>query len=461
MKLWLKISIICIIVLLVIVILCSTLLLIQSKNSILELTIQHAKDKQKSLQNAFSSMAGYYISKDTGDAAEYSLVKYCFSRFADETSVLVYGDETVISQVTIHPEKILPLPSDEAQLHSDEPLMYMGEIEGRSILIIGNKTRIQARRYSVYVVEDISTVYNQIIQMMWRFALINAAGIIIGTVLIMILVRRASRPLSRLGITTRQIAKGDYSKRTDIHTRDEVGQLAEDFNHMADAVESHIAELTETAQRQRLFIGGVTHEFKTPLTSVLIHSDTLLNTKMSEEDRARSLAHIHDQCRWLERLTQKLLKIVTLKQDIMLRDEPVAALFDAVYDSTHALLQERRTPLVLECSTDTLPMDFDLMRSLLINLIDNASKASTPGQRIFLHAYNNVMEVRDWGSGIVEEEIERLTEPFYMGDCSRSKRKGGSGLGLALVRKIADAHNARLVIESAPGSGTRVKIIFA
>ena len=100
------------------------------------------------------------------------------------------------------------------------------------------------------------------------------------------------------------------------------------------------------------------------------------------------------------------------------------------------------------------------MKSLLINLIDNASKASKEGQPIFLRAYDNVIEVRDEGRGIPQDEISRLTDPFYMVDPSRSKAKGGSGLGLALAQKIADAHNAQIVIESDVGMGTTVRLLF-
>ncbi len=458
MKLWLKISVACIITLLVIVVSCSTLLLLQTRKSMLELTVNHAKQKQSSLENSFTSMAEYYMADGIGEAAQYSMIMYCFSRFADETGVLIRGNETLISQAGIRPQEILPLGDEWAV--RDKQKMYSGQIQGGNILIIGSNTYIKSQTYAVYIVQDITPVYNEITSMMWWFALISFSGILIGTALIVFLVRRASKPLGRLGMTTKQIAEGDYSKRAQIHTHDEVGSLAQDFNHMADAVENHIAELTETAKRQRLFIGGVTHEFKTPLTTMLIHSDTLLNTKMSEKEKKISLTHIHEQCEWLERMTQKMLKLITLNEDIILRDESVNELFGAVYESIKETLEKRGTPLVIECKIDRLPMDFDLMRSLCINLVDNASKASALGQSVLLRAYDNVIEVKDSGTGIAKKDIARLTEPFYMADSSRSKTKGGSGLGLAIVRQIADAHNAQLVIKSVEGKGTTVKVIF-
>ena len=105
-------------------------------------------------------------------------------------------------------------------------------------------------------------------------------------------------------------------------------------------------------------------------------------------------------------------------------------------------------------------MDFDLMRSALANLVENAKRASSEGQTITLAAHGNVIEVIDHGKGIPVEEIARITEPFYMVDRSRSKRNGGSGLGMALVQKIAEAHGAELVIESVENEGTTMRLIF-
>lgn len=108
----------------------------------------------------------------------------------------------------------------------------------------------------------------------------------------------------------------------------------------------------------------------------------------------------------------------------------------------------------------TLLMDFDLMRSALVNLVENARRASSPGETIILSAHDYSIEVIDHGKGIPKEEIPRITEPFYMVDRSRSKLIGGSGLGMALVKKIAEAHGAKLVIESAENRGTTIRLIF-
>lgn len=457
MKLWLKVSIISIAVLLAVMTGCGAAMLIQSQNSIIDTTIAHAKNKQSALQNSFSSMARYYIPSDTKEAAKYAMIVYCFSQFADGSGVLLCDGETLISPVTVSPESLLPM---SGEVNPNEQLVYSGKIDGRNILIVGGRTSLAGHEYAVYVVEDISTVYNGIFQMMGSFALMIAAGLAVGTVLIIVLVRRVSAPLARLGKAARHIAGGDYANRADVHVHDEVGRLAADFNRMAEAVQAHVRELEETARRQQLFIAGVTHEFKTPLTSLMLHADTLLNTKLDNEESGRSLNHIYDQCAWLERLTQKMLKLITTQTAICLEECSVEKLFSEVAQSTRETLSQRGVLLETKCDGSTLHMDTDLMRALLVNLVDNASKASKTGQSIKLRGYGHIIDVCDEGIGIRQEDISRVTEPFYMADRSRNKKKGGSGLGLALVKQITEAHGARLVIESELGAGTCVKIIF-
>ena len=176
--------------------------------------------------------------------------------------------------------------------------------------------------------------------------------------------------------------------------------------------------------------------------------------------RKTHLLRIYDQCKWLEQLSGKLMTLVLLQGEISLREESVAELLEAVKESTADKLEKQNMKLCLNCEMDTLPMDFDLMRSALVNLVENARKASRDGQTIYLCAKNNTIEVRDFGQGIPAKELPRITEPFYMVDKSRSKKQGGAGLGLAIVQRIASAHGAALTAESVPGEFTAIKIVF-
>lgn len=452
MKLWQKVSLICSAVLTSIVLLMGGLLLREAEQSILDLTYQQSSDKQRNLSASFSEMSNYYLEDSDTKPVEYSLVKYCFSRFADSTCVLMKGSETLYSNVAVDMSRYIIKGYDAEQFEE--------EIGGRQILITGSNVNVRNERYAVYVVEDITGVYESITRMVWRFALIGGVGILLGFVLIGLLVRRSMQPLAVLKTAAGRIAAGGYGERATVLSKDEVGALANDFNRMAEAVENHIGELIETAERQRLFIGGVTHEFKTPLTTVILNADTLQNAYMDEEERQTALSYIERQCKWLERMTQKLLKLITLKQDIELKPSSVPQLFERVEESMAETLRQRDTRLISECKLNTLSMDTDLMQSVLINLVDNASKASAPGQAVTMRAYDDVIEVSDNGIGIPESELARITEPFYVVDKSRSKKLGGSGLGLALVKEIVNAHGAALEIESSVGVGTTIRVRF-
>lgn len=452
MKLWQKVSLICSAVLTSIVLLMGGLLLREAEQSILDLTYQQSSDKQRNLSASFSEMSNYYLEETDSAPVEYSLVKYCFSRFADSTCVLMKGSETLYSNVAVDMSRYTIKGYDAEQFEE--------EIGGRQILITGSNVNVRNERYAVYVVEDITGVYESITRMVWRFALIGGVGILLGFVLIGLLVRRSMQPLAVLKTAAGRIAAGGYGERATVLSKDEVGALANDFNRMAEAVETHIGDLTETAERQRLFISGVTHEFKTPLTTVILNADTLQNAYMDEKERQTALSYIERQCKWLERMTQKLLKLITLKQDIELKPSSVPQLFERVEESMAETLRQRDTRLISECKLNTLSMDADLMQSVLINLVDNASKASAPGQAVTMQAYDDVIEVSDNGIGIPESELARITEPFYVVDKSRSKKLGGSGLGLALVKEIVNAHGAALEIESSVGVGTTIRVRF-
>ena len=204
----------------------------------------------------------------------------------------------------------------------------------------------------------------------------------------------------------------------------------------------------------------MTHEFKTPLTALLLNVDSLQNTYLDEEGRSAAIARIEHQTRWLERLVQKLLKLITLEQAPELRTSSVPELLERVKESTADALTQRGVTLQMECHAERLDMDADLMQSVLVNLVDNAVKASQPGQTVSLTADAAGFTVRDHGCGIPREEIERITEPFYMVDRSRSKKQGGVGLGLALVKEIVRAHGGRLEIESAVDEGTTVRVLM-
>ena len=458
MKLRKKVSLLCSLVLVLAVGICSAILIDRAGDKILNLTYANAQQKQQALVTAFTNMLTYYHDELDSSATSRSLMKYCFSQVADAEAVLKADGETLCSSLSIDPGEYLTPVSPSLPEHC------VIQADGRRLLIAGSTVLLYRQQNSpeclVYLVQDITSVYDQIHSLIRQFAVIGAVFIGLGVSLIALLVRRSLLPLQKLQIAASHIAAGHYTERAAVSSADEVGALAKDFNTMAASVEQRIGDLTETAEQQRLFISSVTHEFKTPLTALLLNVDSLQNTCMREDEQAETLDRISQQSRWLEQLVQKLLKLITLNQLPALKPVSVPPLLDRVRDNTEASLSARDIRLETFCTVDRLNLDADLMQSVLVNLVDNAAKASSAGQTVMLSASPEGFTVQDRGCGIPQDEINRITEPFYMVDRSRSKKTGGMGLGLALVKEIVAAHGGTLEIKSEVGAGTTARVLL-
>ena len=231
---------------------------------------------------------------------------------------------------------------------------------------------------------------------------------------------------------------------------------------MAEAVETHIQELRDEAERRTMFMSALTHELKTPMTGIKGNAQTLLATKLTEEEREDALYAIDAACTRVERLSQKLMQLIVLRQsgNMLLSPVPAAVLIADVQAACAEQLRIRGLTLKTANDMGLVMMERDLLADLFINLIDNAGKASRRGDIIELNAHGGIISVTDHGIGIAESELDKLTQPFYMVDKSRTRKAGGAGLGLALCDEIAHLHGARLIINSTPGIGTTVSVVF-
>ena len=344
----------------------------------------------------------------------------------------------------------------------DIPIQYkITRMMGRDYFLAHATISIDDKLYDLSLARDISSILDDLRALATRCIVVGSAVTLLAALGMWLIIHQSLRPIQTLKNGAAKLAQGQYESRIPITGKDELTELATDFNSMAAAIESNIAQLNEKNIRQQAFINDLTHELKTPITSILLSTETLLGRKVSPDMAKRSLERIYDQGKWIESLSQKLITLVMLQGEVALLPESVTDLLSAVAETTANALHESNIELLIDCSMNTLPMDFDLLRSALVNLIENARKASGSGQRIELSAHGSEICVIDHGKGIPQEELARVTEPFYMIDRSRNKKQGGMGLGLALVKQIAQAHNATLSIDSMPGEGTTVRLIFS
>lgn len=314
----------------------------------------------------------------------------------------------------------------------------------------------------LYKIQDVTNVQEKMLKLITLMIGITLF-ILLGAVLILrMILKKELRPLQELNDNAKYIAEGFYHQRIVVNRKDEIGQLGENFNKMAEAVEVRTNRLRESEQRKTIFMGDLTHELKTPMTAISGYAQTLLSAKISDEDREEALTYIVEQCSRLERLSKKMTNLLELGQNAELELEEVAIkkLFLSVAMSCEIILKNKEISLEIVENGEHFVMDFDLMTDVLINLLDNAIKASEEGAKIILRATDRCIEVQDFGRGIPKDEQNKILEPFYMVDKSRSRKNGGAGLGLALVSLILEKHNIKMSIVSELGEGSRFILKF-
>lgn len=446
MKLWTKVSAVVVCILVLVVALNTYFTLRQARTTILNLAVENAQTLHRMNQSALEAEALAHRQQVDNAVARRSMLQYLTMRRLTGAVALTHGNEIIFSSIALD-----TLPA----LTQDDVNMHVGETH---LLLASQATLFMDDAYALYTAHDISAVGKAMRETTIRLLLFGIGCILLGAGLVIWLVRRITRPLSTLAHAARRIAQGQYDERVPTSSHDEVGMLSSDFNAMADAVAHTVSELTAAARRQTLFIGSLTHEMKTPVTAIVGHAETLLFTDMPDTIREDALAQILTQSRWLENLSQKLLQMMVAQRPIERKPVSVADLLDAVQEATRDRLDARSLTLEIEQEAETLSADIDLMASALINLVDNAAKASQPGQVVRLRVDATAIVVADQGSGIAPEHLGNITEPFYMADPSRNKKMGGFGLGLSLVQAIAQAHDVCFSIVSTPGYGTRATI---
>ena len=455
MKLRYRVSLISLILITLTVGICSLLLLIQSGKRNLDLITENAIQSHRSRAYSWSSGVSTQMRGQFSPAAQRSLARYALEKIGDETLILMSGEDMIYNRTRINPHDSLPL--------TDGRLQYViQKIGASSYLITGSRETVGDHPYFLYSVRDISSVFSDIRDLAFRFSIIHASAILICGTILLILLRFVFRPIEEAAVSAMEIADGVYDRRIHAKGDDEAAALAESFNRMADAIEIRIRALQEESDRRELLLSALTHELKTPVTGISGNAQMLLTAVMSEEEKEEALLHIDSECRRMENLSQKMMQLILLRQQESLSLVPYDAqtLLNSVAASCSEQLRMKNLTLRIENEADTLFVEPDLMTCLLINLIDNAAKASVPGSEIRMHAAEREISVRDYGCGIPEEEVGRILEPFYRVDKSRSRKAGGIGLGLALVDEIAKLHHAHLEIESTPGCGTTVKVVF-
>jgi two-component system OmpR family sensor kinase len=309
---------------------------------------------------------------------------------------------------------------------------------------------------------DVESTVGQLLQLE---ALI-AVGVIAATALLaMLIIQLGLRPLQRMGGVAADIAAGDLSRRVEPATpKTEIGRLGLALNGMLSQIEAAFAERTESNARLRRFIADASHELRTPLTSIRGYSEMLRRgAGESPTDAGLARRRIEEESVRMSTLVDDMLLIARLDQGRPLERKPVdlqAIAADAA-DDARAVAPQRQVTLTAPGSVVVEGDDLRL-RQVVGNLVRNAL-VHTPQQtaiEIGVSTENDTgrMSVIDHGPGLQAKEMERIFEPFYRADPSRSRDSGGAGLGLSIVSAVVSAHGGKVNVKETSGGGVTFEV---
>lgn len=332
-------------------------------------------------------------------------------------------------------------------------------------LITATSFSVMERTYYVETFSDITRDYENRDSQLRIFKMIMVIVMIICFTLVAILNHVIVVPIKRLSKATKLVAGGRAGIRIKKLGNDEIGMLARDFNQMSMSLNKSMEELKEKTRSQEMFTNNFAHELKTPLTSMIGYADLIRSNKLSEEDLVTYANQIVVEGRRLEKMSMKLMNLIVLKkQDFLFYDIEVSNFAEAVYETLLPVADKYQIELTVNVQPAFVKMEPDLMKTVLINLFDNARKSMNGKGKISLFGVWVSEEyrigVKDNGCGIDAEHLSRLTEAFYMVDKSRSRANGGAGLGLAICNEIVKLHGANLQIMSKKDVGTQVSVNF-
>lgn len=271
---------------------------------------------------------------------------------------------------------------------------------------------------------------------------------------------RFSRRLQQIMASMRIIQDGNYSHKVDIGGNDELTVLGNEFNDLTERLQT-------SEQKRSRFVSDASHELKTPLASIKLLSDSILQYDMDIDTVREFVGDIGDEAERLNRMTAKLLSLTKAEGNPLEESEIIymAPTVQRVARMLRANAIQSKIKVILDLDTDSpiLILEDDLYQ-IVFNLMENGIKYNTPNGQLTVRLSriedNAVLTVADTGMGIPEDALPHIFERFYRVDKARSRATGGSGLGLSIVRTIVQRNRGEIEVQSTVGLGTTFVVTF-
>ena len=358
-----------------------------------------------------------------------------------EGHVLLTTDADLSGRVVTMPEKMTREILEDGSSHKSTKLDGLYEERRFVVGVPATNAATQEVVGVVYAVAELTSL-----DVMWR----GLVGLFVMTAFVVLMIAfmassissmRQVKPVREMVQATRRYAEGDFDVRMrDYGDETELGELASAFNDMAEA-------LQEQERQRQEFIANISHELKTPMTTIAGYTDGILDGTIAPEDQRQYLEIISQESRRLSRMVRRMLDVSRVQNTDPLRS---GSCFDLCESMRRVLISLEKKITVLG--------DNDMITQVIYNLLENAAKFATPGTNLYLGVTRleskAQVTVRNLGQTIDPEELPRLFERFHKSDKSRSLDKDGVGLGLYIVRTILEQHKETINVTSEDGVTT-------
>ncbi len=342
----------------------------------------------------------------------------------------------------------------------DEGKIYINQIKPSKFPIknmptVGYPFEFKNDSYYVYItINLVEHFFDVSIPIKINFIIIIFTGVVMFSVLAKTIVSR----IKILTIASKEVESGNFEIKIEAKGKDEISKLTKNFNSM-------VKKIRKTEQMRQEFVANVSHEIQSPITSIMGFSTLLQSDYLDDEDKKSYAKIIEEESRRLSKLSENLLKLTTLdnEQNIIKKsnfylDEQIRKVI-LMMENQWA---KKNINFNINLPKTKIYADKDLLEQVWINLINNAIKFSYENKSIDINIENvenkiNV-SIRDYGSGISYDKIEKIFDRFYQAD--ESRKIEGSGLGLSIVKKIIDIHNGSILVNSRIDEGTQFIVVI-
>ncbi|WP_055666707.1 sensor histidine kinase [Desnuesiella massiliensis] len=411
----------------------------------------------------YNTLKRYSRNTSSDDEILFNAINDYYKKYNDKNVYIEILDENkgnIFSNINFK----LPDSREELKSLQIEKRQYIiKDIDNKSYIFISTPISVNNKIYPFTYIRNISQIFEERKNQYIFFLKLDLVASLLFMIFMYFISKYITKPIQKLIGATKRIAKGNFSEKVKINSKDELGILSENFNLMAEVVDEKINELERNNNEKQRFIDNLTHELKTPLTSIIGYSNLLRTTKYNEEIFIEGLDFIYKEGKRLEELSFKLMDLILLKkEEFKMKSESIKNITFEVKGALQPSLNKKNIKLMINGEDFEILMERDLIKVLLSNLTDNAIKASKVDSEIHININKDrsEVEIKDDGIGISEEHIDKIFEPFYMVDKARTKANNGAGLGLAICKKILDIHNGRFQVESEVDKGTSIRLIF-